>query len=393
MWENYVSAANELSSLRLSWSKPCHSQIPQFLLEQYPAELKVVVCQPRRLAATGVATRVSEERGEARPGIESVGYVVRGDSALSNKSRLVFCTTGVLLRQLQCKDSLANVNTIIIDEVHERNLDSDVLMGILKQRMHDFPSLSVILMSATLDADRFASYWGSTTPRMHIPGRTFPVRDFMLEDVLSLTGYMPPKRKGTPNASATGNSERIMEDVEMEEEAPVVEEDRDEVRNGLSVMDLVKRVDETTIDYKMLGLLVKRLIETNAAGDDGSVLVFLPGVPEINKALDSIKRMTMDMPVLLLPLHGGLQPKEQNLVFQKPPSGTTKVICSTNVAETSVTIADVTLVIDAAREKQSAYDPSSRMPLLVEQFCSKASKFVSQLGSIHIVSDRIFHQV
>jgi hypothetical protein len=89
----------------------------QFILEEYPKYAKIVVCQPRRLAATGVATRVAEERGEQKPGEESVGYVVRGDSALGNKSRLVFCTTGVLLRQLQNEGALDCITHVVIDEV------------------------------------------------------------------------------------------------------------------------------------------------------------------------------------------------------------------------------------------------------------------------------------
>ena len=89
----------------------------QFILEEYPKEAKIVVCQPRRLAATGVATRVAEERGESRPGDQSVGYVVRGDSAMCKNSRLVFCTTGVLLRQLQNESALSCLTHIVIDEV------------------------------------------------------------------------------------------------------------------------------------------------------------------------------------------------------------------------------------------------------------------------------------
>ncbi len=169
------------------------TQIPQFILEESPETAKIVVAQPRRLAATGVAARVAEERGEDQPGSGSVGYVVRGASAFSKSTRLLFCTFGILLRQLQCEGALDSVTHIVIDEVHERNLDGDVLMALLKQCLDTTPHLRVILMSATLDAERFAAYWGTNTPRMHIPGRTFPVEDYMLEDVLEMTDYIPPK--------------------------------------------------------------------------------------------------------------------------------------------------------------------------------------------------------
>jgi ATP-dependent RNA helicase DHX57 len=105
---------------------PCFSrkttQIPQFILEEDPQNVKIVVAQPRRLAATGVAGRVANERGEANPGTGSVGHVVRGSSAICKNTRLLFCTTGVLLRQLQCEGALDSITHIVVDEVHERNL-------------------------------------------------------------------------------------------------------------------------------------------------------------------------------------------------------------------------------------------------------------------------------
>jgi len=348
------------------------TQIPAFILEENPSTAKIVVAQPRRLAATGVASRVATERGESAPGVGSVGYVVRGDSAMSKQCRLLFCTTGVLLRQMQNEGALSSISHVVVDECHERHLDTDILLGLLKQGLAANPHLCVVLMSATLDADRFAAYWGNTTPRIHIPGRTFPVSDFFLEDVLSLTQYVPSKQKGTRASAGYGRDSAWDED--SEDDDPVDEPTyEDGSIDGISIADLVKRVDETSVDYNLLARLVKQLIAGKSEGDDGSILVFLPGAPEINKALETIKRYTKDLPTFLLPLHGGLQPKEQNAVFRPPPRGLTKVILCTNVAETSITIPDCTIVVDTARVKESSYDPANRMPLLVEQFASKAS--------------------
>jgi HrpA-like RNA helicase len=196
-------------------------------------------------------------------------------------------------------------------------------------------------MSATLDADKFASYWGMNTPRIHIPGRTFPVTDFMLEDVLNITGYIPPKnkkkkgwhgnrhqsRKSTP----WNDSERS--DEENEEEVPAMQSNGSgdtAIRHSIPLEELLKRVDETDLDYDLLGRLVCHLVQSRGPEDDGSILVFLSGAAEISNAIEAVKRIGRNLPLLVLPLHGGLQPKDQRLVFQPPRNGLTKVIFSTS---------------------------------------------------------------
>ncbi len=303
-----------------------------------------MVAQPRRLAATGVADRVAKERGEEKAGTGSVGYVVRGDVAMCNSTRLMFCTTGVLLRQLQSEGALECVSHIVIDEVHERHLDTDVLLGILKESKP--PHLKIILMSATMDADRFAAFWGAKTPRMHIPGFTHPVADYTLEDVLTMTGYVPPKKKKKSNRFGTKGQMRKQtpwadsEKSEEEEESDLVVPSTSDTPAGrtpkplpMPVEDLVGRVGND-VDYDLIAILVRHLVETKETGDDGSILVFLPGAPEINRAKETILKITRGIGMNLLPLHGGLQPKEQQRVFQNAPKGITKVILSTNVAET-----------------------------------------------------------
>lgn len=352
------------------------TQIPQYILENTPSDAKIVVAQPRRLAATGVADRVANERGEPKPGVGTVGYVVRGDTKMSDQCRLMFCTTGVLLRQLQSEGALDCITHIVIDEVHERHLDTDVLLAVLKETR---PShLRVVLMSATMDADRFATYWGDNTPRMHIPGFTYPVNDYFLDDVLQITGYIPSRngknRKFNTTRMNTSRSET--NEWNDEENSEEVKEDgtpSDLDISSFSIDDLVKRVDSTYIDYDMLATLVSHLVQSKDNDDDGSILVFLPGAPEIERATNTLLRMTKGEKMNVLPLHGGLQPQEQKKVFDSSAYGMTKVILSTNVAETSITIPDCTIVIDTTREKQSSYDPSNRMPLLIEKYASQDS--------------------
>ena len=185
-------------------------------------------------------------------------------------------------------------------------------------------------MSATLDAERFLGYWEGETPRIHIPGRTFPVQDFMLEDVLAATKYIPPKKKG--GKSVPNRNDDWDEEPNDEEDGTTGVEE--ETIGGHSIADLVKRVDQNSINYDLLAQLVWHLIANRDPTDDGSILIFLPGAPEIERALEMVKKNTRGMPVQLLPLHGGLQPKEQNRVFQPAGAGLYKIVFSTNVAET-----------------------------------------------------------
>lgn len=225
---------------------------------------------------------------------------------------------------------------IAFPQVHERNLDTDILLALLKRKLQkDRQSgIRVVLMSATIDADRFMSYWdGGETPRIHIPGRTFPVQDFMLEDVLALTQYIPPKQKKTTGGRPNSDAGLVeTKDEEMTEGSD--DETEDQTIGGHSIADMVKRVDESSIDYNLLAQLVRALVLNKDPSDDGSVLIFLPGAPEIDRALETVRKVSRELPVQLLPLHGGLQPKEQSRVFQPANAGLCKVIFSTNVAET-----------------------------------------------------------
>jgi len=136
------------------------TQIPQFILEKYPRS-RVVVTQPRRIAATGVATRVASEYGCNLGG--TVGYAVKGDSKVSQDTRLMFCTIGVLLRALNDGGG-EGLDWIVVDEVHERSLDTDVLIGIVKRMLGGRIHTRVVLMSATMDGDKVGRYFGDFKP-------------------------------------------------------------------------------------------------------------------------------------------------------------------------------------------------------------------------------------
>jgi len=170
------------------------TQVPHYVLEA-AAEMgrpcNVVCTQPRRISAIGVASRVAEERGE--PCGRTVGYSIRHEACWSRDTMLLFCTTGTLLRRLEGDPMLRQVSHVFVDEVHERGLESDFLLLALKDMLARRPDLKVILMSATMDADRFSTYFGGA-PIFKVPGRTFPVQTLYLEDAFKITGHrMDPR--------------------------------------------------------------------------------------------------------------------------------------------------------------------------------------------------------
>ena len=232
-----------------------------------------------------------------------------------------------------------------------------------------------------MDADRFAKYWGDRTPRMHIPGFTHPVQDFNLEDVLELTNYIPRnknKKQSQYNRGGGGRNYQIQPsfvdggDFGNDEELSTGKGTGSiPVPCAVPLDERLKRMDENSIDYDLIVLLIRTLLLTKE--DDGSILVFLPGAGEIDRAERAINQIVKGQSIVILPLHGGLQPEKQQQVFVPAKKGFTKVILSTNVAETSITIPDCTIVVDTCKEKQSSFDPINRMPLLLERFASQDS--------------------
>ena len=375
------------------------TQVPQYILEEaisagHGASCNIIVTQPRRISALGLASRVSAERGEAVG--QTVGYSVRLDSKQSKRTRLLFCTTGILLRRLLSDPSLHGSTHVVLDEVHERSIESDLLLLLLRNLLASGanPRLEVVLMSATADADLFANYFNTVLPQkerstiLTIPGFTHPVTDLFLEDALESTGFIVGKtsKYAKKNAGKKGGNGGEGGDQE-EDEAALSEDKSSSSRYSPDTMQSLRNVDESLINYDLIEAVVahvaaKSMASSNSKGSKGgeanAILVFAPGAEEINRIIRTLQdspKLAAASPggVRTLPLHGGLPPSHQSRVFERPPPGVLKVVVSTNVAETSITIDDVVCVIDTGRVKEMRLDSQRGIARLQETFVSQAS--------------------
>ena len=337
------------------------TQSVQFILDDLiqrglGAYANIVSTQPRRISALGLADRVSDERCSAVG--EEVGYTIRGESKQRlGRTKIVFVTTGVLLRRLQTSGSgeddlvasLADISHVVVDEVHERSLDTDFLLILLKRVLSRRKDFKVILMSATLDAGVFKRYFDatSTVGLIEIHGRTYPVEDYYLDNVLRLTGF-----------------DANLSNDDMREPSTEMFETGTEV----SVAGTIQRIG-MRINYDLVAATV-RAIDSQLGSQEGGILIFLPGAMEINRTLAAIQKVPG---IHALPLHASLTAAEQRKVFSMPPKGQRKVIAATNVAETSITIEDVVAVIDTGRVKETSFDPQNNMVKLEEVWASRAA--------------------
>ncbi|KAF2727865.1 P-loop containing nucleoside triphosphate hydrolase protein [Polyplosphaeria fusca] len=325
------------------------------MIQNQLGEVTNIICtQPRRISALGLADRVADERC-SQVGDE-VGYAIRGESKQKpGITKVTFVTTGVLLRRLQTSGgssedvvaALADVSHVVVDEVHERSLDTDFLLVLLRDILRQRDDLRVILMSATLDADVFEAYFKDVGPvgRVEIEGRTHPVHDFYLDDIVHATGFR----------ANDGSLDEVDSGYENGETSKSFATNLRGIGFG--------------INYDLIAETV-RCIDGQLGSQDGGILIFLPGTMEIERTLQALR----NHPNLhALPLHASLLPAEQKRVFPLAPPGKRKVIAATNVAETSITIEDIVAVIDTGRVKETSFDPQNNMVRLAETWASRAA--------------------
>lgn len=454
------------------------TQVPQYLLEnatELGQNCRIICTQPRRLSALAVADRVACERNETTG--QTVGFQIRLESKTCPKSNLIYCTNGILLRCLMAGNvsgTFANITHIIIDEIHERDKNADFLLISIRDALKCHPNLRLILMSATIDADVFSKYFDNC-PQVHIPGRTFSVRSYYLEDILRLTGFqkrkaleqherlLSAKDKGEPiakmedqkpkSAELDGSldkdfvNELLEQCLKQDDQANfdqyiyMVESDEvpidyqhseteltilmiaaargapeivqnllqlsadPEVKtsHGLRAIDLAlqmnnqkcaqllfdkgggapapnaitsqekdaerqyldilldlyssSRTTDTEVDRNLIVALIKFI---HHQMPEGSILVFLPGYEDITSLhemlIGEMDKAELKANLRIYLLHSNMKINDQKAVFNPAPFGCRKIILSTNIAETSITIDDVVYVIDSGKVKQNNFD-------------------------------------
>ncbi|KAL2324155.1 hypothetical protein Fmac_023213 [Flemingia macrophylla] len=356
------------------------TQIPQFILESEIDSVRGAACsiictQPRRISAMSVSERVASERGEKLG--ESVGYKVRLEGMKGRDTHLLFCTTGILLRRLLADRKLKSVTHVFVDEIHERGMNEDFLLIILKELLPHRPELKLILMSATVDAELFCSYFNGA-PAMYIPGFTYPVKTHFLENILEMTGY-----KLTPyNQIDDCGQERMWK---MNKQTPRKRKSQivSAVEDAIGAADFKAYSPQTQeslscwnpdcIGFNLIENILCNICENERPG---AVLVFMTGWDDISSLKEKLLAHTVlgdPNRVLLLICHGSMASSEQKLIFEEPEDGVRKIVLATNIAETSITINDVVFVLDCGKAKETSYDALNNTPCLLPTWISKVS--------------------
>ena len=288
------------------------TRVPPALLDApWLAGRKLLMLEPRRIAARAAAGFIAAERGETVGA--TVGYRIRHESKVSAATRIEVVTEGILTRMIQDDPELAGVGAILFDEFHERHLHGDLGAALaLDVQATLRPDLRLVLMSATLDGERVARWFDA--PRIASEGRSFPVRI-----------VHPPARAG---------------EAWPERGWPAH---------------------------------LRRAVEQALADSDGDILVFLPGKREIDTARDALATALGPQPSALVPLHGELALAEQQSALAAAPAGTRRVVLATNVAESSLTLPGVRAVVDLGLAREPRFDPNSGFTRLDTMMISQAS--------------------
>ncbi|KAJ8521412.1 hypothetical protein ONZ45_g1880 [Pleurotus djamor] len=375
------------------------TQVPSFILESQLSQGKpcrILCTEPRRISAMSLAHRVSRELGEPANAVGTlsslVGYSIRLESVTSRNTRLTFVTNGIALRMLEEGSgqggqgtALDDITHIVIDEVHERTIESDFLLIVLKTLVRQRPDLKVVLMSATMESDKIAKYFDGC-PILQVPGRTFPVGIRYLEDAIEWTKWTinedSPYARSSHDRFYKGKgradwSEDVTEAIDEDGEEMYHSKIKLGNRYSPQTTKTINLFDDRVIPYDLIVQLLERLCfeETEYLSFSSATLIFLPGIGEIRRLNDLLTaHPRFGGPEFYIhPLHSTLSSESQSAVFDIPPTGIRKIVLATNIAETGITIPDITCVIDTGKHREMRFDEKRQISRLIETFIAKSN--------------------
>ncbi|XP_020228857.1 DExH-box ATP-dependent RNA helicase DExH6 isoform X2 [Cajanus cajan] len=440
------------------------TQVPQYILDNMWGKgevCKIVCTQPQRISTTSVSERISSERGETVG--NTVGYKLWFESRGGRQSSIVLCTTGVLLKVLvstgshflktrSVKDDIPCISHIIMDEIHERDKYSDLMLAILREMLPSNPHLRLILMSASADAARFSQYFGGC-PIIYVPGLKYPVKTYYLEDVLSivksgaynhhdnnhelsqaeklsldeaidfawsndewcsllellyskatskvfdyqhsLTGLNPLMvfagkgkvgdmcmllslganclLRATDGTTALEIAEKENQKVAVELLKKHMDNDFSNKEGKIFIDKYPAIVNPNVVNVFLIEQLIRKICVDS---EDGGIIVYLPGWDEIIKTRERLLAspfFNKRSKFRVISLHSMVPAIELKKVFMPPPHGCRKIVLSTNIAETAVTVDDIVYVIDTGLVKGKGYDAYNNVLTLQSSWISKAS--------------------
>ncbi|KAJ7181792.1 P-loop containing nucleoside triphosphate hydrolase protein [Mycena crocata] len=398
--EDIIHTLENSQVLVLSGETGCgkSTQVPTFILEDQLSRgkpCKIYCTEPRRISAISLAQRVSRELGDAPNAVGTlaslVGYSIRLESNTSKNTRLAFVTNGIALRMLEGGSGQGGHGTafdeithIIIDEVHERTIESDFLLIVLKSLLQQRSELKVILMSATVDAEKLSEFFGNC-PTLHVPGRTFPVDVHYLEDAIEYTQWevtetSPYARRLHDKFYRAKNRPDWSEDIaagEEDEDDPVHENVKLEKRYSAKTTTTINLFDERLVPYDLIVRLLERICfeDTEYGLYSTAILVFMPGMGEIRRLNEMLAEHSSfgGDAFRIYPLHSTLSSENQGAVFDVPPPNIRKIVIATNIAETGITIPDITCVIDSGKHREMRFDEKRQISRLVETFVARSN--------------------
>ncbi|KAK9701941.1 DEAD/DEAH box helicase [Popillia japonica] len=314
------------------------TQVAQFILDEYLTKQKGSVCrivctQPRRISAISIAMRVAEERAEklgTTIGYQirlEIGYQIRLEKELPRtKGCITFCTTGVILKQMESDPSLDGISHLILDEIHERDIMSDFIISLMKTVITKRKDLKLILMSATLNSDKFSKYYNNC-PMLEIPGFTYHVEEYYLEDAIKHTSFefsLPFNKFREKQGHRFHVSKRNLDKRHseyMRQFGPYLRQLRYDKKYSANVIQQLENPNCEELSYDLILELI--IYICHKMKEAGAILVFLPGYSEISQLhnLMQFHQRFHYQDYLVLPLHSQMPTVDQKQIFNPPPPG------------------------------------------------------------------------